>query len=62
MAEGERTEMATKASVDTLRSSGIYLLDANGHYWRLGVSVLGVVTSTDEGTDEPTGAIVGTPS
>ena len=30
-----------------------YLKDANGHYWRLSVSILGVLTTTDVGTSVP---------
>ena len=32
---------------------GPILKDANGHYWRLGVTTAGALTTTDLGTDRP---------
>lgn len=32
---------------------GPILKDANGHYWRLGITTAGALTTTDLGTDRP---------
>lgn len=34
-------------------TTGIVLKDTNGHYWRIGVSTLGALTTTDLGTTKP---------
>lgn len=46
----------------TGRPTKLYLKDAAApaHYWRLGVTTLGAVTTTDVGTTEPTDGVVGT--
>ena len=47
----------------TGKPTKVYIKDtaAPAHYWELKVSVLGVLTTTDAGTTEPTGAIIGIP-
>lgn len=34
-------------------TNGLVLRDADGHYWRVSVSLLGVLISTDLGTTKP---------
>lgn len=34
-------------------TEGVVLKDSNGHYWRISISTLGVLTTTDLGTTKP---------
>ena len=44
--------------LEALAGTVLYLKSPNGHYWRIQVSDLGAITTTDTGTAPPTDGVV----
>lgn len=59
---GLPTASGTGAYPDlTGKPTQVYLKDSQSpaHYWKLGVTILGILTTTDAGTSVPTDGVVG---